>query len=132
MNVFDRTLITGAGGMLAKALITSLRARGIEPITLNRAALDIGDLPSVMATVETHKPTLILNCAAHTKVDLCEEQEDLATQINGSAPGVLAAAAKDVAAKFVHYSTDFVFDGNSTEPFREDHPTAPLSAYGRS
>ena len=66
------------------------------------------------------------------KVDLCEEQEDLANLINGSAPGVLAAAAKDVGAKFVHYSTDFVFNGNSTRPWREDDPTNPLSAYGRS
>jgi dTDP-4-dehydrorhamnose reductase len=132
MNVFDRTLITGGGGMLAKALIASLRARHVEPITLNRAALDIGDLPSIMATIESHKPTLILNCAAHTKVDLCEEQEDLANQINGQAPGVLAAAARDVGAKFVHYSTDFVFDGSSTRPWREDDAVAPLSAYGRS
>ncbi len=118
--------------MLAKAFVLKLRARGIEPVSLNRAHLDIADFPSVMSTIEKESPTLILNCAAHTKVDLCEEQEDLATQINGEAPGVLAAAAKDVGAKLVHFSTDFVFDGSSQRPWREDDPVAPLSAYGRS
>jgi dTDP-4-dehydrorhamnose reductase len=132
MSVYDKILITGGGGMLAKALARALQARGHEPAALDRAKLDIANFPDVMQAVENLKPTLILNCAAHTKVDLCEEQEELATQINGSAAGVLAAAAKDVGAKFVHYSTDFVFDGNSRRPFKEDHPTAPLSAYGRS
>src|SRR4051812_5576045 len=113
MSLYDQILITGGGGMLAQALARSLRARGHEPTILERAKLDIANFPDVMQLVERLKPTLILNCAAHTKVDLCEEQEELATQINGSAPGVLAAAAKDVAAKFVHYSTDFVFDGDS-------------------
>jgi dTDP-4-dehydrorhamnose reductase len=132
MSVNDKILITGGGGMLAKALVKSLRAGGHEPTAQDRANLDIANFPDVMQAVENLKPTLILNCAAHTKVDLCEEQEELATQINGAAAGVLAAAAKDVGAKFVHYSTDFVFDGNSRQPFKEDHPTAPLSAYGRS
>jgi dTDP-4-dehydrorhamnose reductase len=132
MGVYDKILVTGGGGMLAQALIGALRARGLEPFAPNRAALDITSFADVMQTIENVRPTLILNCAAHTKVDLCEEQEDLATQINGSAVGVLAAAAKDVGAKLVHYSTDFVFNGNSTTPWREDAPTDPLSAYGRS
>ncbi len=119
------------------ALVDSLRFRQVEPLVLDRAKLDVIDFAGVMATVEKEEPTLILNCAAHTKVDLCEEQEDLATQINGNAPGVLAAAAKDVGAKFVHYSTDFVFGENSpgqksTRPWQPDDPTGPLSAYGRS
>lgn len=132
MGVYDRIMITGGGGMLAKALIGALRARGREPTALDRAALDVTNFPEVVRTIENLKPTLILNCAAHTKVDLCEEQEDLANLINGSAPGVLAAAAKDVGAKFVHYSTDFVFNASATRPWREEDPTNPLSAYGRS
>src|SRR5439155_19337854 len=132
MNPYDQSLITGGEGMLAKALIAALRSRGHDPIAANRAALDITSFADVMQTIEKLKPTLILNCAAHTKVDLCEEQQDVANQINGSAVGVLAAAAKDVGAKFVHYSTDFVFNGTSTQPWREDDPTDPLCAYGRS
>src|SRR5690242_13341421 len=132
MGAYDRIMITGGGGMLAKALIGALRARGHEPTALDRATLDVTNFPEVVQTIEKLKPTLILNCAAHTKVDLCEEQEDLANLINGSAPGVLAAAAKDVGARFVHYSTDFVFSGSSTRPWREDDPVDPLSAYGRS
>jgi dTDP-4-dehydrorhamnose reductase len=132
MGVYDRVVITGGGGMLAKALALALRARGHEPIVLERARFDVTSFPEVVQTVEKLKPTLVLNCAAHTKVDLCEEQEDLANLINGSAPGVLAAAAKDVGAKFVHYSTDFVFNGTSTRPWREDDPVNPLCAYGRS
>src|SRR3954447_11999309 len=126
MSVFDRIIITGGSGMLAKALICAVQARGAEPTVLDRAALDVTNFPEVVATIEKLKPTLILNCAAHTKVDLCEEQEDLANLINGSAPGVLAAAGKDVGAKFVHYSTDFVFNGNSPRPWREDDATNPL------
>ena len=132
MGVYDRIMITGGGGMLAKALARALRVRGHEPTVLDRAAFDVTNFPEVVQKIENLKPTLILNCAAHTKVDLCEEQEDVATLINGSAPGVLAAAAKDVGAKFVHYSTDFVFNGSSNRPWREDDPINPLSAYGRS
>jgi dTDP-4-dehydrorhamnose reductase len=132
MSVYERTLITGGGGMLATALIRALCARGIEPVALDRAKLDINSFADVMQIIEKHKPTLLINCAAHTKVDLCEEQEDLASQINGAAVGVLAAAMKDVGGKFVHYSTDFVFNGNSTVPWREDQKTDPLSGYGRS
>ena len=118
--------------MLAKALIRSLRARGLEPAAPSRAALDIGSFADVMQIIEKVNPTLVINCAAHTKVDLCEDEQAQATEINGSAVGVLAAAAKDVGAKLVHYSTDFVFNGDSTRAWREDDPTDPLSAYGRS
>lgn len=132
MGVYDRVLITGGGGMLAKALVLALRNRGVEATALDRNKLDVIDFAAVMATVEKEQPTLILNCAAHTKVDLCEQEEDLATQINGDAAGVLAGAARDVGAMFVHFSTDFVFNGTSSRPWRTDDPTGPLSAYGRS
>src|SRR4051812_41020687 len=107
MSVYDRVLITGGGGMLAQALIRALKSRDVEAMALDRARLDISSFADVMQTIEKHRPTLVLNCAAHTKVDLCEEQEDLASQINGAAVGVLASAVKDVGGRIVHYSTDF-------------------------
>jgi dTDP-4-dehydrorhamnose reductase len=131
-NTYNRVLITGGGGMLAQALVLSLRKRGVTPVVLDRAALDVTSEADVRRAFAEHRPTLVLNCAAHTKVDLCEEQEPLASAINGTGAGHLARAAKEHGAKLVHYSTDFVFDGSATRPYRPDHPVNPLSAYGRS
>jgi dTDP-4-dehydrorhamnose reductase len=79
-----------------------------------------------------HRPTLLINCAAHTKVDLCEDEREKADAINGHAVGVLAAAAREHGTFVVHFSTDFVFDGDGTRPYRIDDPVGPISAYGRS
>lgn len=128
----DSILITGGGGMLAGALIRSLTARGKSAIALDRAGLDITDERAVRDAFAKHRPTLLLNCAAHTKVDLCEEQETLTNAINGHAVGTLASVAREYDTTLVHYSTDFVFDGNGTRPYRPDDPVGPLSAYGRS
>jgi dTDP-4-dehydrorhamnose reductase len=94
--------------------------------------LDITSDDSLARAFEQHRPTLVLNCAAHTKVDLCEEQRDLADAINGRAVATLATLSKQHGSKLVHYSTDFVFDGSATTPYKPTHPTHPLSAYGRS
>lgn len=128
----DRVLITGGGGMLAKALGLSLRKRGRMPIVRDRAALDVTRADDVRRVFDAHTPTVVFNCAAHTKVDLCEEQEDLASAINGTGAENLARAAKDQGARLVHFSTDFVFDGSGTRPYRPDDPVNPISAYGRS
>jgi dTDP-4-dehydrorhamnose reductase len=128
----ETVLITGAGGMLAQSLARSLRARSIEPMMLNRAALDVSDEAAVRRVIGEHRPDVIFNCAAHTKVDLCEEQEDLAAAINGTGTANLAKGARDLGAKLVHYSTDFVFDGSGTRPYKPDDSTGPLSAYGRT
>lgn len=125
-------LITGAGGMLGQALAASLRKRGMRYVGVARAALDIANDADVRKAFEKHQPQVVLNCAAHTKVDLCEEQEDLANAINGVGAENLAKASRDFGAKLIHYSTDFVFDGSSTRPYRPEDPVNPLSAYGRS
>jgi dTDP-4-dehydrorhamnose reductase len=132
MPLYDSILITGGGGMLAQALVRTLRARGHAAVALDRAALDVTSDAAVRDAFRTHRPTLLLNCAAHTKVDLCEEQEALASAINGDAVGLLAKVCKEHGAALVHYSTDFVFDGSGTRPYRPDDPVNPLSAYGRS
>lgn len=132
MQAFERVLITGGGGMLAQALTLALRQRGLEPTLRNRAALDVSNADAVKTEVAQLMPTLVLNCAAHTKVDLCEEQEPLARAINGIGAENLAIASRDAGAILVHYSTDFVFDGAGDRPYRPDDPTRPLSAYGRT
>lgn len=132
MALFDRVLILGGGGMLAHALRLVLADRAGTIVSPARAELDICDDASLARAFESAAPTLVLNCAAHTKVDLCDFQRDLAHAINGRAAGRAAALAAARGAAFVHYSTDFVFDGTSPRPYVETDPTCPRSEYGRS
>lgn len=87
-------------------------------------------LEGIAATVRQLAPDIIVNAAAHTAVDKAESEPELARTINALAPGVLAREAKAMGAWLVHYSTDYVFDGSGTQPWREDDPTGPLSVYG--
>lgn len=132
MPVYDSILITGGAGMLARALIRSLQQRNRRATVLNRSELDISDSAAVRRAFDRHQPTLVLNCAAHTKVDLCEDEETVAASINGMGVANLAGATRDLGAKLVHFSTDFVFDGFARRPYVPDDPTNPLSAYGRT
>lgn len=129
---YRSVVITGGGGMLARALGDALHARGIQPTLASRAECDITDRGSVSDLFRRHKPSLLINCAAHTGVDLCEDEPDRANLINGGGPRNLAQLAKEYGSKLVHYSTDFVFDGQIDRPYRVDDPTRPLSVYGRS
>jgi dTDP-4-dehydrorhamnose reductase len=86
MGVYDRILITGGGGMLAKAVVRQLRARGLEPIALDRTALDIASSEAVDDAFRSHRPTLVINAAAYTKVDLAEQETEAANRVNGKGP----------------------------------------------
>jgi dTDP-4-dehydrorhamnose reductase len=132
MNPYDSILIIGGYGMLAQAFIRNLSARGLKAVTVDRDTCDITQPEAVRAVFARHRPTLVLNCAAHTAVDLCEEQQEFANAINGHAVGTIAKAAGEHGTYLVHFSTDFVFDGKGTKPYRTDEPVGPLSAYGRS
>jgi dTDP-4-dehydrorhamnose reductase len=125
-------LITGAGGMLGRDLVAELRNRGHVPLELTREQLDITDAEQVHETIARLRPDIIVNCAAYTAVDRAEEEENLATAINGSAVELLASAANACRAVLTQVSTDFVFDGTSTSPYEVNDVTHPLSAYGRS
>jgi len=109
-----------------------LAARGLAFIALDRQQCDITDAACVAELFATHRPTLLINCAAHAKVDLCEQEPGKADAINGQAVRLLAEQSRLAGTKLVHYSTDFVFDGAATRPYRPEDPTNPLSAYGRS
>lgn len=93
---------------------------------------DLADPAGIAATVSALAPDVVVNAAAYTAVDKAESEPDLARAINALGPGALAKAAKACGALLVHYSTDYVFDGSGSEPWREDDRTGPLSVYGRT
>lgn len=126
-----KVIVTGANGQLGRALQATAPAHA-DIVALDRAALDIGDGDAVVTLVDETEPDLIINAAAYTAVDRAESDEDAAYRINAEGPGHLAAAAAVQKARFIHVSTDFVFDGSSGSPYRPDHPTAPLGVYGAS
>lgn len=125
-------LIFGADGMLGRAWrdwAAATRAGDVGFVGLD--ACDIRDAAAVEATVAPGIQ-VVVNCAAYTNVDGAEQEEALATQVNGEAVGVLAERCRAVGATLVHYSTDYVFDGQASSPYRVDDVRRPLSAYGRS
>lgn len=124
--------MTGAKGMLAHELIMLLQSRGCAPVLTDREQCDISDRSQVSQLFKTHRPTLLLNCAAHTAVDKCEDEPERANAINGVGVGYLAELAREYDTKLVHFSTDFVFDGHIDRPYRPDDLPNPLSAYGKS
>ena len=132
MGLYDSVVITGGRGMLARAIVAALESRKVSAIALDRDSVDVTRETDVRRLFSSHKPTILINCAAHTKVDLCEDEAEKADAINGYAVGLLARAAREHGTFLVHYSTDFVFDGTARVPYRTDHPVNPLSAYGRS
>ncbi len=125
-----RILLTGRGGQVGWELERLLPALG-EVVATDRAALDLAGagIPEVVSRV---KPTLIVNAAAYTAVDKAETEKDAAMRVNGIAPGILAEEAKRLGALLVHYSTDYVFDGEKQAPYVEDDAPNPLGAYGAS
>ena len=123
--------LIGANGMLASA-VKRLLPDLYKIIPFDLPDFDLTDHHLVLKSLRKAKPKVIVNCAAYTNVDGCESEEELAKQINGNGPGHLAHAAKDIGATLVHISTDFVFDGEKTEPYIEDDPANPQSAYGRT
>ena len=122
-----RWLVTGAGGMLGQDLLAALD--GQEVTARKRSDLDITSPDAVREAVAGHD--VVLNAAAWTDVDGAETAEAAATAVNGTAVAVLAEACRAAGARLVHVSTDYVFAGDATEPYREDAPTDPINAYGR-
>ena len=126
-----RLMLTGANGQVGWELKRSLTALG-EVIALDRNGCDLSqplDLPSI---VHELKPDIIVNAAAYTAVDKAEQEEQLATVVNGTAAGVLAEEARKSGVLLIHYSTDYVFDGTKGSPYTEEDAPNPINAYGRS
>ena len=123
--------IIGAKGMLARKVI-ELADPADRLVLLDLPEFDIKDRSVVLKKILEINPDVIVNCAAYTQVDKCEVEEELAAKVNGAGPGILAEAGKACDAILVHISTDYVFSGDVELPYREDDPTEPLSAYGRT
>ncbi len=131
-----RVLVAGAKGLLGTPTVAAFRRAGaIDVLALDLPEFDITEPDVVARRIAEFRPTLVVNCAAYTRVDDCETNAELANRVNGVGAGVLAGSAAAHGAALVHVSTDYVFAGGSATPYREDHPTGPpeeLSAYGRS
>ncbi len=126
-----RVLIIGKRGQVGWELRRTLSPLA-QVISVDFPEIDLGNANSIRTWVLDSKPDVVVNAAAYTAVDKAETETDLAMKINGIAPGIIAEEARKAGALMVHYSTDYVFDGTSTEPYVETDRPNPLGAYGRT
>lgn len=124
-------LISGKHGQVSQALQKCLSDLG-HLLVLGREQLELGHPECIREHVRNLKPDLIINAAAHTAVDQAESEPELAFAINAQAPGIFAEEAARLNIPLIHYSTDYVFDGNKATPYTEDDAPNPLGVYGRS
>lgn len=124
-------LVTGASGMLGRSWIRLLETRGIDHLGASHAELDITEEDAIERWLRP-ETEWVINCAAWTDVDGAESNREDADAVNGLAVGRIADRCLRIGAKLVHYSTDYVFDGRQSSPYKADHPRAPINAYGRS
>jgi dTDP-4-dehydrorhamnose reductase len=131
VNQLAPLLILGSGGMLGRAFGALLEREGLPFRGLDVPDFDLAD-PETVARAIAPDVRTVINCAAFTDVDGAEAREPEANALNGAGVGELARRCEQVGATLVHYSTDYVFDGAATRPYRVDHPRSPMNAYGRS
>lgn len=133
-----KILVTGCNGQLGRAVNKEYAGEDVNFINTDVVegegviSLDITDVEAVLKLTREQKPDIIINCAAHTNVDKCEEEWDLAYQINALGSRNLSIAAREADAKMIHVSTDYVFEGNGTKPYTEFDTPNPVSAYGKT
>lgn len=129
----SKILVTGCNGQLGRAINRKYEGNSAyELINTDVQELDITNVDEVVRMVDTVKPDVIINCAAHTNVNKCESDWDNAYRINAIGPRNLSIAATKVHARMMHISTDYVFDGTATVPYKEFDATNPCGAYGRT
>ncbi|HUQ27496.1 MAG TPA: dTDP-4-dehydrorhamnose reductase [Usitatibacter sp.] len=126
-----RVLVTGAGGQVGEAVSRLLAGRA-QVAAHDHAALDLEKPDDIRYCVREMRPDVIVNAAAYTAVDRAETEEPRARAVNAVAPGILGEEAKRAGALLIHYSTDYVFDGELERPYVEIDATRPLGAYGRT
>ena len=126
-----RVLVTGVRGMLGWELCRTLAPVG-EVLAPDRRSLNLADGEGLRRAVRDAAPDLIVNAAAYTEVDKAEAEPEVAMAVNGRAPGILAEEARRRGAALVHFSTDYVFDGEKIAPYAEADPPGPLGVYGKT
>jgi dTDP-4-dehydrorhamnose reductase len=131
VSVWPRILIVGSAGQVGRELQSSF-AGTAEVVACDRNSLDLSNTDEIRMQVRQAAPDAIINAAAYTAVDRAETELELAMAVNGRAPGILAEEAFRAGALLVHYSTDYVFNGNKATAWTEDDETDPLNAYGAS
>jgi len=127
-----KLLVTGAQGMLGRAVVECATRLGHDVRAATRAELDVTDAEATRQALLAGRPRAVINCAAYTDVDGAESDRQGAERVNAGGAGHVAAAAAEVAARIVHVSTDYVFDGSKREPWLESDPVAPLGVYGET
>jgi dTDP-4-dehydrorhamnose reductase len=128
-----KVLVTGAHGQLARSLAERAASRSdMQMVAIGRPGLDLAQEGSAARAIEAVRPDVIINAAAYTAVDKAEDEPQLAFRINAEAAGEVASAGARVGAAVIQVSTDYVFDGRTEGPYREDSPTHPLGVYGAS
>ena len=127
-----KVLVTGSQGQLGQDIVNQCQVRGVDCVAASSKTLDITDQKSVSVIVKTHSPDIIFNCAAYNAVDQAEAEWQKAFSVNGLGVKHLSLAAKENGSVLVHYSTDYVFDGNSKRPYTIVDTPHPVSRYGES
>jgi dTDP-4-dehydrorhamnose reductase len=127
-----RVLLAGAGGQLGLELASILPERDHEVVALDRRGLDVADPEAVEGAVDEHEPEMVINAAAYTNVDGCEDETGLAYAVNALGPRNLAQACERRGCALLHVSTNYVFDGENGRPYEPFDSPNPISAYGRT
>lgn len=127
-----KILVTGANGQLGREIALALQAEGNDCIGVGREEIDFSRPDSVGDAVTAYAPDWVINCAAYTNVDMAEENRTLAYTVNRDGARAVAEGVKHSGGRLLHISTDYIFGGDQSYPYREDDPAMPLSVYGRS
>ena len=122
-----KALITGASGQLGFDAVKVLREQGVDCLGVSSKELDVTDRNAVLRVFDTYRPDAVLHCAAWTKVDLAEDEPELCMRVNADGTQNVAEACRELGAKLLYVSTDYVFPGTGETPWETDDPTGPLN-----
>jgi len=125
-------LVTGANGQLGRETVLGLRSKNAEVVAIGRKELDFGQPERVADAIAAHGADWVINCAAYTQVDRAEDEAETAFRVNRDSARAVAEGVRRSGGRLLHVSTDFVFDGEQSRPYREDDACNPLGVYGQS